>query len=191
MPEYAFDAKLFAAIRVEADSEDEARKKLEENADCMDCNGGAWPDGSPILFEASVELPEASRVFEVDGVEVDTPSIQQRAKQERTHGQKAPSEPTGTSVNLSECACPFCRTRFVVEVMDAVAQHSAAQGYENMFAYLSDVESFAFEVAAFLAYANGFSESDMQAVAKVAFQSVSRVMNTDAEAVKQAGHAIH
>lgn len=52
---YLFDVKLFASVRVEAHDEDEARAKIYEALDCASINAGAWPDGSPILFEASVD----------------------------------------------------------------------------------------------------------------------------------------
>jgi hypothetical protein len=64
--EYAFDVKLFAAIRVKAHSAAEARATLRDNLDCADCNGGAWPDGSPILFEATVDDDEPY-LYEIDG----------------------------------------------------------------------------------------------------------------------------
>jgi hypothetical protein len=63
--EYAFDVKLLAAIRVKAASEQEAREKLAEHLQCADTNFGAWPDGSPILAEASID-GEAD-LYEVDG----------------------------------------------------------------------------------------------------------------------------
>lgn len=53
--EYSFDVRLFATIRVQAASEAEARQMLAAHMNAADCNGGAWPDGSPILFEASVD----------------------------------------------------------------------------------------------------------------------------------------
>lgn len=53
--EYAFDVKLFATIRVKAETEDQARAMLREHLQCADTNFGAWPDGSPILAEASVD----------------------------------------------------------------------------------------------------------------------------------------
>lgn len=64
--EYAFDVKLFAAIRVKATSAAEARATLRDNLDCASCNGGAWPDGSPILFEATVD-DEEMPLLEIDG----------------------------------------------------------------------------------------------------------------------------
>ena len=55
MNEYLFDIKLFASIRVNAISEREARAMILECFDCADVNAGAWPNGDPILFEASVD----------------------------------------------------------------------------------------------------------------------------------------
>lgn len=66
MNEYAFDVKLRAAIRVNARTEDEARQLVRENMDAADCNGGAWPNGDPILFEASVD-DEDMPCFEING----------------------------------------------------------------------------------------------------------------------------
>ena len=53
MNEYLFDIKLLAAIRVNAASEAEARTLILECFDCACVNAGAWPNGDPILFEAS------------------------------------------------------------------------------------------------------------------------------------------
>ena len=64
--EYAFDVKLFATVRVKADSEEEARADLRAYLDCADCNGGAWANGDPILFEASVD-DDSPELIEVDG----------------------------------------------------------------------------------------------------------------------------
>ena len=52
--EYSFDIKLLAAVRVKATSPDQARQLLHELFDSADCNGGAWPSGDPVLFEASL-----------------------------------------------------------------------------------------------------------------------------------------
>jgi hypothetical protein len=65
MPEYAFDATVRIAIRVNAASEQEARNLLDRHLDCADANFGAWPDGDPIMAEAS--LWDRPRVFEIDG----------------------------------------------------------------------------------------------------------------------------
>lgn len=64
MREFAFDVKLFASLRVKAESEAQARALLREALDCADANFGAWPDGSPILAEASMDgEPD---LFEID-----------------------------------------------------------------------------------------------------------------------------
>lgn len=66
MTEYAFDVKLFAVIRVTADSEEEARTAIRDKLDCADANLGAWDDGSPILCEVSRDDGE-DQLIEVDG----------------------------------------------------------------------------------------------------------------------------
>lgn len=66
--EYAFDVNLRAIIRVEASSAPEAAALLCEHLDAADCNAGAWPDGSPILFEASMLRPvRLPNLIEIDG----------------------------------------------------------------------------------------------------------------------------
>lgn len=55
MKEYVFDLKLFATIAVPAQSESEARKLIATHIDSASTNFGAWPDGSPILGEASAD----------------------------------------------------------------------------------------------------------------------------------------
>jgi len=69
--EYAFDVKLYAAIRVRAESVEAARELLDETVQAADANFGAWPDGEPILAEVSV-AGEHNPCFEVDG-ETDHP----------------------------------------------------------------------------------------------------------------------
>lgn len=65
MTEYTFDIKLFATVRVKANSEEEARCLAAEYLDSADCNFGAGPDGAPILAEASMDgEPE---LIEVEG----------------------------------------------------------------------------------------------------------------------------
>lgn len=64
--EYAFDVKLFATIRVTAPSEFDARAMVRQHLDAADCNGGAWPNGDPILFEASIDDDELPCI-EIDG----------------------------------------------------------------------------------------------------------------------------
>jgi hypothetical protein len=63
--EYLFDLKLFASVRVKAESEAAARALIAAHIHCADVNFGAWPDGSPILGEASVD-GEAD-LMEIDG----------------------------------------------------------------------------------------------------------------------------
>lgn len=71
--EYAFDCVLTAAIRVQAQDEVTARALLASHLDSADTNAGAWPNGNPILFEASLDRIE--RLYEVDGNETDTPCL--------------------------------------------------------------------------------------------------------------------
>ncbi len=60
--EYAFDVKLWAVARVQADTEEEARVKLANYANCMDI-GIVTPDG--------VAFTEASSEGEFDLFEFD------------------------------------------------------------------------------------------------------------------------
>lgn len=55
MIEFVFDARLFTSIRVKAESEAEARATLKGLLDAATVTAGAWPDGSPAVFEASIE----------------------------------------------------------------------------------------------------------------------------------------
>jgi hypothetical protein len=64
MPEYAFDATVRIAIRVNASTEQEARALLEHHIECATAIFGEWPDGKPIKAEAS--LWDRPRVFEID-----------------------------------------------------------------------------------------------------------------------------
>lgn len=65
MHEYAFDVKLWAAVRIKAESEKEARRILSSHLDCVEVNLGALPNGDPLLAEASSEGD--ADLFEVDG----------------------------------------------------------------------------------------------------------------------------
>lgn len=65
MNEYAFDIKLFAIIRVKATSLKEARAKLDYHFQCVDSNFGEWPDGTPILAEASMD--GEAYLYEING----------------------------------------------------------------------------------------------------------------------------
>lgn len=64
--EYAFDVKLFAIVRVKAASANEARATLRVTMDYINCDAGEWPDGSPIVFEASMDDGEDC-LIEIDG----------------------------------------------------------------------------------------------------------------------------
>jgi hypothetical protein len=66
--EYAFDLKLDVALRVRAATFEAAVKILKERLDCAEANLGAWPNGDPILCEASLNgevTPEM--LYEIDG----------------------------------------------------------------------------------------------------------------------------
>jgi|GEM_PF-2942454 len=71
--EFMFDMTLSTSIRVTATSEAEARSMLKEALDCADTNFGAWPNGDPILGEAS--MIGKPTLVEVDG-EFPPPSIE-------------------------------------------------------------------------------------------------------------------
>jgi hypothetical protein len=64
--EFLFDARLLAAIRVHAESEEEARKLILDTIDANTVNLGAWPNGDPIVAEASAER---TWLVEIDGEE--------------------------------------------------------------------------------------------------------------------------
>jgi len=53
--EYLFDVKLFAALRITASNEQDARRILVSVLDCATINCGALPDGSPLVGEATVD----------------------------------------------------------------------------------------------------------------------------------------
>lgn len=65
MKNYAFDVNLLGAIRVDANSRKEAEALVRCALDCASINAGCWPDGSPILFEASVD--GELDLYEIDG----------------------------------------------------------------------------------------------------------------------------
>lgn len=65
MKEYAFDVRLFATIRVNAETVLQARTMLMAALDCADTNFGAWPNGDPITAEASWDGP--MDLIEIDG----------------------------------------------------------------------------------------------------------------------------
>lgn len=55
MPKYLFDVKVFAAIRVTAVSESEARENIRTKIDGATANLGCWDTGEPILAEVSID----------------------------------------------------------------------------------------------------------------------------------------
>ena len=69
--EYAFDVKLQAALRVNASTPAHAIAVLEKVMDAAHCNGGMWPNGDPILFEASLAKSIDPVLFEIDGQELE------------------------------------------------------------------------------------------------------------------------
>lgn len=71
--EFAFDVPLTAAIRVKAASLEDALDMLNSALDSASCNAGAWPNGDPILFEASTSSDPA--LFEVDGLQVEAEAV--------------------------------------------------------------------------------------------------------------------
>jgi hypothetical protein len=68
MNEYLFDVKLFASVRVKARSIPAAREKLNAAFSCASINAGAWPDGDPILAEASQD--GQADLIEINGMDV-------------------------------------------------------------------------------------------------------------------------
>lgn len=67
--EYAFDVKLFAAVRVRAARLSDAIAMVRAALDCADANLGAWPSGDPIMAEVSLD-DEDPELFEIDGAAV-------------------------------------------------------------------------------------------------------------------------
>lgn len=67
MHEYFFDLDLRTCLRVHAKSEAEARKIIERTLDCVDANLGSWPNGDPIVTEASLKDPATIELVEIDG----------------------------------------------------------------------------------------------------------------------------
>ncbi|MEN3374406.1 hypothetical protein [Dechloromonas sp. ZS-1] len=63
--EYLFDLKLMASIRIKAKTQAEAEATIRDILDASSCNAGLWPDGSPVLFEASID--GNLDLIEVDG----------------------------------------------------------------------------------------------------------------------------
>ena len=68
MPNYLFDVKIFAAVRLSAPTDKEARAKLATLFDCAAVNAGEL-DGEPVTFEASLDdnEEENAELVEIDG----------------------------------------------------------------------------------------------------------------------------
>lgn len=66
MTEYTFKVTFTAAIEIEAHSEAQARRMLEENLHEAEANFGAWPNGDPILASVVVADYDAP-LIEIDG----------------------------------------------------------------------------------------------------------------------------
>jgi hypothetical protein len=62
---FLFDVKLFVLVNVHAPDEATAREMLAKALDGSKLDGGAWPNGEPLLMEASVD-GEAD-LMELDG----------------------------------------------------------------------------------------------------------------------------
>lgn len=69
--EYAFDCKLQCAVRVNADSYENAVQQLRATLNASEANLGAWPDGAPIQAEVSLAEDPDLHLYELDGEEVD------------------------------------------------------------------------------------------------------------------------
>jgi hypothetical protein len=68
--DYAFDCTLTTALRVKARSREEAEAMIRDTFNAADCNGGAWPNGDPILFEASLNDSKLE-LYELNGETLD------------------------------------------------------------------------------------------------------------------------
>ncbi|MDO8983029.1 hypothetical protein [Cypionkella sp.] len=68
MTEFAFDIALRVSLRLKADTVEQALAMLRAELDSTPSNFGAWPDGTPILGEASL-APDLyfPALYEVDG----------------------------------------------------------------------------------------------------------------------------
>lgn len=68
MPEFAFDSKLWAVVRVTANSEQEAREKVCKAVQAASIN---WSCGDVRITEGSIEDPYEDQLFEIDGESVE------------------------------------------------------------------------------------------------------------------------
>ena len=72
--EFGFDVKLQAAIRVMAASPEQATQMLHAVMNAAECNAGAWPNGDPVLFEASTADGAEPVLFSIDGEDLQNAS---------------------------------------------------------------------------------------------------------------------
>ena len=67
MKNYLFDVKIFASLRIDAESEEAAWKKLTSLLDCASANFGADETGDPIIAEVSLDTEDGGELVEIDG----------------------------------------------------------------------------------------------------------------------------
>ena len=116
--EYAFDITLAAAMRVKAVNEEQARKLLYDMLDAADANLGAWPDGSPILAEVS--LDGRPNLFEIDGETHQEVSAVKNFTVPEIDVQ-SPADPAISAPRYHRCELKFPhyeRDRYEFEVLD-------------------------------------------------------------------------
>lgn len=65
--EYAFDVKLITSIRIRSGSAVDAVYELQGLLNCVSANLGAFPDGSPIVAEVSMDPDFWPKLYEIDG----------------------------------------------------------------------------------------------------------------------------
>ena len=73
MHEYAFDVKLFAVIRVQATSTEDAKKTAQQAIDCVDLSKCVLNNTATKITEATLSTDDEERFdpFEIDGEETD------------------------------------------------------------------------------------------------------------------------
>ena len=55
LTEYAFDCTILTTLRIKTKSKREAESIIRSVLDAASCKAGVWPDGSQVIFEASIE----------------------------------------------------------------------------------------------------------------------------------------
>lgn len=92
--EFSFDCNLRAAISVKAVSRTAAERHIRKVIDSASCNGGAWDNGDPALFEASINDNPLS-LYAIDGDdvgEVDAPQTHVGALIDQVFSRVEPDE---------------------------------------------------------------------------------------------------